>query len=216
MNLLVTDFDGTFYDNNYNKNIELIKKYSNIDFVIATGRNIKSLKEDLKIGCKYYICNDGGYILDSNYNLIYRNYIDKSTIEKIYSRIIELGYNDYFFDNIEMFSKEIIDNINKISIKIKDDNTEENIKYLLKNLDDVYAYISTNWINILSVDSKKSNAIDFILNLKSYDNIYVIGNDINDYDMLKKYNGYFVTNKKNKNFNSITSFLELESIIKND
>ena len=48
MKLIVSDFDGTFFDNNYDKNIELINKYSD-DFVIATGRNIKSLKKDLKI-----------------------------------------------------------------------------------------------------------------------------------------------------------------------
>lgn len=216
MNLLVTDFDGTFYDNNYKKNIELINKYNNIDFVIATGRNYPSLKKDLKIDCDYYICNDGGYILDKNNNLLYRNYIDKNTAETIYYRIIELGYDDYFFDNIDTFSKNIIDNINKISVRIKDNNTLKDIEYLLKDLCNVYAYISTNWINILNIDSKKVNAVDFISKLKKYNNIYVIGNDINDYDMLKKYNGYYINNKEKKKFNIINNFLELEGIIKND
>lgn len=216
MNLLVTDFDGTFYDENYEKNIELIKNIKNIDFVIATGRNYPSLKKDLKINCKYYICNDGGYILDENNNLLYRNYIDNKTVKIIYDRIIKLGYTDYFFDNINEFSYEIINDINKISVKIKDDKVKDDIKYILKDLNDVYAYISTNWINILSIDSKKGNAIDFITNLKRYDNIYVIGNDINDYDMLKKYNGYFVSKEKNNKFNTIKNFIALESIIKND
>ena len=215
MNLIVTDFDGTFYDKNYDKNIELIKKYNNIDFVIATGRNFTSLKKDLKINCKYYICNDGGYILDNNYNLLYRNSINKETIKTIHSRIIELGY-DYFFDNINTFSKDIVNNINKISIKIKDNNAEEDMKYILNELNDVYAYISTNWINILSIDSKKGNAIDYISKLNNYKNIYVVGNDINDYDMLKKYNGYFISKKESNNFNTIKCFLELKNIIKND
>jgi len=77
MDLLVTDFDGTFYDNNYENNIKFIESLSNINFVIATGRNFPSLKKDLKIKCDYYICNDGGYILDKDYNLIYRNHINK-------------------------------------------------------------------------------------------------------------------------------------------
>ena len=216
MNLLVTDFDGTFFDNNYENNIKFIEELNNIDFVIATGRNFPSLKEDLKIKCNYYICNDGGYILDKDYNLIYRNYIDKKTVETVYSRILELGYNDYFFDNINRFSKEIIDDVNKISVKIQNDNPNEDIKYLLEGLNDVYAYISTNWINILSIESKKSNGINFITNLNNYDNIYVIGNDINDYDMLKKYNGYFIGSSKNMDFNTINNFLELKDIIKND
>jgi hydroxymethylpyrimidine pyrophosphatase-like HAD family hydrolase len=50
MNLIITDFDGTFFDDNYLKNIEFIKNLKdNYDFVIATGRNFKSLKKDLKI-----------------------------------------------------------------------------------------------------------------------------------------------------------------------
>lgn len=216
MKLLVTDFDGTFYDNNYEDNINFIKELNNIDFVIATGRNFPTLKEDLKIKCNYYICNDGGYILDKDYNLIYRNYIDKNTVKTVYDRILELGYNDYFFDNIDSFSKEIIPNVNKIFVKIQNNNPDEDIKYLLNGLNDIYAYISTNWINILSIESKKSNGIDHITNINKYDNIYVIGNDINDYDMLKKYNGYFIGNSNDIDFNAINNFLELQNIIKND
>ena len=99
---------------------------------------------------------------------------------------------------------------------ILDTFENEDIKYLLNGLDDIYAYISTNWINILSIDSKKSNGIDYITNLNKYDNIYVIGNDINDYDMLKKYNGYFIGNSNDIDFNTINNFLELKDIIKND
>ena len=215
MNLIVSDFDGTFFDDDYNKNIELIIKYNN-DFVIATGRNIESLKKDLKVNCKYYICNDGGYILDNNYDLIYRNHISEYTVAKIYSRMIELGYEDYFFDNLEELSKKIINNINKISVKIKDRNAINDMEYLLKDLADVYAYISTNWINILSIDSKKENAIDFISKLDNYDKIIVVGNDINDYEMLKKYDGYLISKEDNKNFKTIKNFLEIEDIIKND
>lgn len=216
MNLLVTDFDGTFYDNNYEENIDLIKKYKTLDFVIATGRNYSSLKKDLKIECNYYICNDGGYILDNKENLLYKNYISDQSVKIIYERILNIGFDDYFLDNIDTFSKDIIYNVNKISVKIRNNNPEPDIKLLLEGLDDVYAYISTNWINILSIDSKKSNGIDFITNLKEYNNLYVVGNDINDFDMLKKYNGYYISNTKNNEFNTIDKFLELKNIIKND
>ena len=216
MNLLVSDFDGTFFDNNYKNNIKFIKKTHNIDFVIATGRNFSSLKQDLKIKCKYYICNDGGYVLDSNYNLLYKNTINPKTIKIIYDRIKKLEYDEYFFDNIKCISKNILNNVNKVSIKIKGNIPNNDIKYLIDGLTDVYAYVSTNWININSIESKKSKAIDFILNLNKYDKIYVIGNDINDVDMIKKYNGYFIDKKENSKFNILNSFLELESKIKND
>ncbi|MBQ2946769.1 MAG: HAD hydrolase family protein [Bacilli bacterium] len=214
MNLLVTDFDGTLFDDNYENNIKFIEELNNTDLVIATGRNYPNLKQDLKIKCNYYICNDGGYILDKDCNLLYRNYINKETVATIYSRILKLGYEDYFIDNINEFSKEIIDNANKISVRIQNNYHDKDTEYLLEGLDNVYAYVSSNWINILSVESKKSNAINYITNKKNYNNIYIVGNDINDYDMLKMYNGYLIGN--NSDFNTINNFLELKNIIKND
>ena len=54
MKLIITDFDGTLYDDNYFENIkflECIKK--DYDIVIATGRNYNSLKKNLKI-CTFF------------------------------------------------------------------------------------------------------------------------------------------------------------------
>lgn len=211
MNLIVSDFDGTFFDENYLKNIEFIKSLNDeYDFVIATGRNYDFLKKDLKIECKYYICNDGGYILDSNKNVIYNTYISDNTIKIIDGRIKKLNYTDYFYDYINHFDKKINHNINKVSIKIKNDNPMDDLKYLTKNLNDIYAYISTNWINILGISSKKENAIEFILKSNNYKNVYVVGNEINDYGMLKKYNGYLISNTKNEEYKTINNFLDLK------
>lgn len=211
MNLIITDFDGTFFDDNYLKNINFIESIKdNYDFVIATGRNFKSLKEDLKVECKYYICNDGGYILDSNEKLIYNNYISDDSIKIVYNRMKELNYEDYFFDYINYFDTKINKNINKLSIKIRDNNAFNDMNYMLKNLDDVYGYLSNNWINILSTKSKKEIAIGKILELNNYEKIYVIGNEINDYGMLKKYSGYLISKEKIEGYKIIGNFLELK------
>ena len=211
MNLIITDFDGTFFDNNYLENIKFIESIKdNYDFVIATGRNFKSLKNDLKIECKYYICNDGGYILDSNEKLIYNNYINDDVIKTVYNRMKELNYEEYFFDYINYFDTEINKNINKLSIKIRDNNALKDMKYMLKDLDGIYGYLSNNWINILSTESKKEYAIDKILELNNYEKIYVIGNEINDYGMLEKYSGYLISKDKIEGCKTINNFLELE------
>ena len=211
MNLIITDFDGTFFDENYLKNISFIQGIKdNYDFVIATGRNFKSLKEDLKIKCKYYICNDGGYILDNNENLIYKNYINDDAIKIVYDRMNELDYKEYFFDYINYFDTKIGRNINKLSIKTRDNRALNDTNYMLKDLAGIYGYLSNNWINILSTKSKKENAIDKILELNNYDKIYVIGNEINDYGMLKKYSGYLISKEKIEGYKTISNFLELE------
>ena len=211
MNLIITDFDGTFFDDNYLKNINFIESIKdNYDFVIATGRNIKSLKDDLKIKCKYYICNDGGYILDSEENLIYNNYINDEIMKIVYDRMKELNYEEYFFDYINYFDTKINKNINKLSIKIRDNNALNDMDYMLNGLDGVYGYLSNNWINILSCESKKECAIDKILELNNYKKIYVIGNEINDYGMLEKYSGYLISKEKMEGYKTINNFLELE------
>ena len=73
-----------------------------------------------------------------------------------------------------------------------------------------FALMAVFVYNILGNKSKKENAIDKLLELHEYDNVYVIGNEINDYNMIKKYNGYLISNKKNTSLNTIKNFLELK------
>lgn len=211
MNLIITDFDGTFFDDNYLENIRFIESIKDdYDFVIATGRNFKSLKYNLKIECKYYICNDGGYILDSNEKLLYNNFIDNDVVKTIYNRMKKLNYKEYFFDYIDHLDIELKENVNKIAIKIESENAYNDMIYMLNNLEGVYGYLSDTWINIISNESKKELAIDRILQLNNYDKIYVIGNEINDYGMIKKYSGYLISDKKIEGCKTIDNFLELE------
>ena len=157
MNLLVSDFDDTIYDENYEKNINFINSLNNYHFVIATGRNFKSLKTDLKLKCKYYICNDGGYILDENENIIYNNYINNESLKLIYKRMKELEYSDYFFDYINDFGTEIKSKVNKLSIRIKNNIPEKDLIYMLNGIKDVYGYVSSNWINIHCIYISRKN-----------------------------------------------------------
>lgn len=211
MKLIVADFDGTFFDNNYIKNIELINSIKNeYDFVIATGRNYNSLKKDLKINCKYYICNDGGYILDDKKNIVYRNDFDKTTSIEIINRIKKIPGRDYSIDNVYNINKNIIQDINKIIVKRNHINDLEIMKNIMNKIDDAYAYLSANVINISPKNSRKDIAIDELLKLNKYEKVIVVGNEINDYDMIKKYNGFLISPIKREKFKTIDSFLELK------
>ena len=211
MKLIVSDFDGTFYDENYLENIDFIKSLKDVDFVIATGRNYESLKRDLKIDCKYYICNDGGYILDNNENVIYKNYMNDNSIKIVYDRMKELNFSKYFFDYVDHFDEDLKPKVNKLSIRKKDNNTYSDMKYMFEGIDDIYGYLSENWINILSIESKKELAIEKIKS--NYDEVIVIGNEINDYEMIKKYNGYLINKELKNDENTINNFLDLKGKI---
>lgn len=214
MKALFSDFDGTFYDDNYLENIKFIENLG-IDFIIATGRHYFSLKNDLKIDCKYYICNDGAYILDSNKNCIYKNSINNSDVETIYKRIKKLGIEDFFLDSYDKLTKDLTYPVNKFSVKIINRETAmDTLSKLISNLDNVYGYLSENYINILNFNSTKETAIDYLVKKENYEKVYVVGNEINDYNMINKYNGYLVTKDKKNNFNCINKFTELKEIIK--
>lgn len=214
MKALFSDFDGTFYDDNYIENIKFIENLG-IDFIIATGRHYFSLKNDLKIDCKYYICNDGAYILDSNKNCIYKNSINNSDVETIYKRIKKLGIEDFFLDSYDKLTKDLTYPVNKFSVKIINRETAmDTLSKLISNLDNVYGYLSENYINILNFNSTKETAIDYLVKKENYEKVYVVGNEINDYNMINKYDGYLVTKEKNNNFNCINKFKELKEIIK--
>lgn len=196
MKLIVSDFDLTLFDNNYDENIKLVNELNKKDFmfVIATGRSIDLLKKDLKnINFKYLICSDGSVILDNKFNILNSITFDKEVINEI----ITLLKNDPNLSKIE-----IDENINGISGVYAVFNdlkyAEERLNYIIKNYD-VSGYVSTNGINIINKNISKVEGIEYIKKITGINDIYTIGDNINDLEMISKYNGYMI-GKEVKNF----------------
>ena len=101
MKLLVSDYDGTFKEENNNKNIkaniEAIKKFTkngNI-FALATGRNFTSIKSETtryNIPYKYLICNDGSTIFNAKDELVYKYPIPENILEESLEYLSSLSY----------------------------------------------------------------------------------------------------------------------------
>jgi len=198
MKILVSDFDLTLFDNNYDKNIEVIKKFvedGNI-FIIATGRSLFDLKKDIKsynLPCSYYICKDASAIYDKDENLIFRCDIDNNTAKNIINYLYDTNnFEDILIDNTLGHTKEI-DNVNAIIAKPIDFVIAEKVlKDLKDNFKNIDGYISRHWINLNNIKCNKAFGIDYLVKLNNYnvDNIYTIGDTINDYQMIKDYKGY--------------------------
>ncbi len=111
MKLLVSDYDQTLTVGDINKNIEMISKFvkKNNYFVIATGRNYKSIMNEIKkleIPYQFLICNDGSIIFDKNNKEIYRNNLGKEKHllfeylkKKVANLKIDDGYEYYHGGN---------------------------------------------------------------------------------------------------------------------
>lgn len=224
--ILVSDFDNTLYvnENDLILNISSINSFvekGNI-FIIATGRCYKDISkytEKYNIPINYLVCNDGATIFDSNGKLIYKKDIPYNTGVQIINylnskNLIDKVYIDTGFD----YTKDINNDFNGIIIRAF--NKEESQKLLndiINKFDDIHGYISDNWINITEKSVNKSSGIEVLCKMNNYDknNIYTIGDTINDITMIKNYNSACMINSTNdlkeictKSFNSVKEYIE--------
>lgn len=212
MKLIVSDFDLTFFDENYDKNIEKVNEFvqKGNKFVIATGRPYGLLKKDIEnknIDYEYLICTDGSVILDRNLNILKSTNIDPDVSQDI---IDTLKNNP----NIEkMYIDENENKISGIYGTYKDRIEAQTLVDSLLETYDVEIYLSRHWINILSKNGNKTKGIEFLqkeLNINESD-ICTVGDDANDIAMIEKYHGYIVGNKIvcEKNVATFLEFMEL-------
>ena len=105
----------------------------------------------------------------------------------------------------------------KINSKIKDREESKKVLKEIKENVDVYAYLSRSYINITSSEASKSIALEYLMYYEDFykEDIFVIGDDVNDYEMLNEFSGGVMTkhNKKldslnKKEFDTLYEFIE--------
>lgn len=227
MKILGSDFDNTIYfledSLKTNKNVSSIRKYvseGNI-FIIITGRTYSEIKPDLNkidIPYTYLICGDGALIFDSTDYCLSSTKIPKETVEQVFSFMKEKGYEPYLEDGYNITNNP--DDCIKIT-SLYATNKEDGIK-LSKEISEkfnLYAYASRKHINVNNPINNKNEAIQRLMEIADLnkDDIYVIGDDINDYEMLEYFKGAIIT-KHNPildelnlpNFETISDYIESE------
>lgn len=198
MKILASDFDNTIYfsnDEEKNKrNAFKINEFisnGNI-FCIITGRNYVDLKRYLNkynILYTYLVCDDGAKIFNSvDYCLDTIN-LDKTTIEKTID-ILENINADYYLDDGYNKTENVNDCV-KIVVNCIDEKEKEEIVKLVKDKIDVHIYASRTHVNIIEKSVNKEHALKRLFNIEDldYNKLYVIGDNDNDYEMLKTFNG---------------------------
>jgi len=196
MKIIASDFDNTFFvkdEELLKENIEEVKRFiedGNI-FIIITGRSFTNIKKEIiknNISYSYLVCQDGANIFDKNDNCLISNYLplnkNKKITEYLEKKQIDYSYESAFNDN------DIQSNATKITITLKPTDNKVEILENIKKQANVYAYVSSKHINIIDSKINKSTALGYLIK-ENYidDSVIVIGDDINDYEMLKDYNG---------------------------
>lgn len=230
--IIISDYDKTLYTNDKSMliNIDMIKKFreqGNL-FVIATGRSFESLKVKLtkySIPFDYLILSNGTVILDKSREVILSYNISNNVVEHVVEKMNNFkGY----IESIELFDvfSEDVKIANKFITKIRVmtktiENAQEIALYINKNYTEVKAYaIDANrykFAEIISINTDKGNAIEKILKIEniSEENVFTIGDGSNDIEMIKKYDGYGMTDSEqcvldvtNKLYDNVYNLIE--------
>ncbi len=195
MKLLAIDYDKTLKCSKFDlkRNIKSLKKYM-VDnlFLLNTGRSYPSIKKEIdkyKIPYHYLSCNDGNILFDNNNQVLYASNLDKNILFELEKIKIEdkLTINPIIFlDNILEY-EIIISKLNQLFLlELKKIMVKYNLCLKIFKEHGVFKiYIYDSLIS-------KSKPIEYIRE-KEYllsNNIYTVGDNINDLEMLRDYHGY--------------------------
>ncbi len=210
MKLLVSDFDGTYFLNEEdiilnNEKIHNWRLNGNL-FMLSSGRSFKSLKEvcqKYNIEYDYLSCCDGSILYDNNdliinkYNLnpeILTKFLTLKKLAKI--ERIQYSYPDDYYSapldkpligcNIVILNQEITKKFKEKFYNLQKEYSE--FDFL------AYAHDEITYFCLKNKGINKSSNVTFLqdnLNL-NFQDIYTVGDNENDYYMLKNFNGYYI------------------------
>jgi len=223
MKIIVSDFDLTFFDNNFVENIKLVNEWVNRGnkFIIATGRSLYSLSsviDSYDINIDFYVCNDGGVIYDKNRNEIYRKDIDENTSKELFKYLVETkAFGRVLIDTGEMETEISTARCNRLlgTINLRKD-AQRVLGEILNKYSNITGYLSQNFLNINDISVNKANGIKFLVDMNDWNkkDIYTIGDNVNDFEMLSQFNGFLIdTQNSDFNLRKVSSFREAIQII---
>lgn len=201
MKLLVTDYDGTMYyekqDKTLKDNIEALKQFKKRHMIaIATGRSYNSIKKEIdtyNIPYNYIISSNGTCMFDEYQTPIYTKTIKEKILERTLNFLQKLPYINKI-ELIDIYGNQTkeLNNVIQIYIEVNFTSIKE-LKRIKQELNILQNHQLFNMCFFFNKTDKTDGikVIQDIHDLQQED-IYTIGNDINDLSMLKEYNGYRV------------------------
>lgn len=202
MKFLASDFDNTLYikdGEKFTKNIMSLKDFISRGnmFCIITGRSYTSIKillEKYNIPYTYLICEDGAKVFNSVDYCISSTMLPSQEVAKI-KKVFEKNNIECFLEDGYNITENTDDCV-KVLATYQDKNLANKVVDELQKTTNTYAYVSSKHINVTSRATNKKIALEELISKEnlSKDNMYVIGDDINDYEMLQEFNGALMKN----------------------
>lgn len=224
MKVLFSDFDGTLVNGHQAlspKNKEMMEELQKQGHlvVICTGRNIKEFCKDeqrFHFPFDYLVLNNGGHIVDKNYQTLYEKCIDKKVGIDILNHTTKYPHMwSYFCDGeityaykdgvtydhaigdieIDKDFKMTYENVDHFQIVCfnQDDAGIEDTKvcydYVMNNYNqEVEAYYNTHFVDVVAKGCSKGTGVHQLLKILGQDieDVYAIGDSYNDLSMIQE------------------------------
>ena len=201
MKFLASDFDNTIYfmddEETNQKNVTAIRRFvkEGNKFCIVTGRNYTSIKQllnEYSIPYHYLICEDGAKIFNSQDDCLDTTYLEPEMVSNIISLFKEKDYYFYLDDGYQ--KTDHIHYCVKVVVDCLDEDEKEKIVSFVKDRLDVHIYASRYHVNIINRCVNKKYALERLLKHEKIEenNLYVIGDNENDFEMLERFRGVVV------------------------
>lgn len=235
MKYVIVDLDDTLLAKDkkvtdYTLNgIKLLKEKGYI-FVINTARSLDSASKYIDITkADYSILNGGAIIVDRNKKIIYKELIDKDTVNFILNKIKEKNIRDYSIEGETGLYTPNLEyaNYNPLATyyDFKDGFFEASYKILISDTDLSYwrmlakslnlefeQYLNGLWSRISPSSKYMGNKELFKLLHDDNPQDYVFGDDFGDIEMIKKaYHGVILKNAKDELKEGINHITEYDS-----
>ena len=198
MKILASDFDNTIYymddEKKNKKNVEAIKSfiaYGNV-FCIITGRNYTSVKKLLTendIPYSYLVCDDGAILFNNMDYCLQTILLDEKDVDRVEELLKELNCDYYLDDGYS--ETEYRKGCVKVVVNCDDQEVSKKIVRYVKEHMDIHIYASRYHVNIINKNVNKKNALESLIEIENLDKslFRVIGDNDNDYEMLKEFDG---------------------------
>lgn len=233
MKILVSDYDGTFYTCERDIRINCRKVQEFIDegnlFVLSSGRSLKSLKDRVQahnIPYSYLACCDGSFLFDKDGMMHVANIISHDVVKLTHElevlkrhRKLEYAYLDDYhedYDNIKLLGSVAItidginidDKFRETFAKIKEEHPE--YQY------DIYGYNGVYYYLIRPHGVSKASPIEYLEEKYKVpkSEIYTIGDNTNDFELIRDYNGFSIGDNKDIEPVSLKRYKAVHRLIK--
>ena len=224
MILLASDFDETIYVMNdpdtTRKNAEALQKFvkAGNSVCVTTGRNYSGLKQLLiqnNIPYTYLICEDGAKLFNNMDYCIDTTMLDRKDVEEIIP-ILESYHYDFYLDDGYNRTNNYDDCV-KIVVNCINEEEKKKIVETVKSKVNVHIYASRFHVNIIHKSVNKEVALKKLFNLEKLDfnSLRVVGDNDNDYEMLKAFEGVVMKNHhpvldelNKKEYNALYEYVE--------